>query len=275
MAWGDDGHRVVCRIAYLLLDTDERAEIDRLTRTYRRPDGVRYTSFPESCLFADTARLRARDKVPGWVGFAKFDGTHYFNVARTTRTIAESQCGTDCILRGIRDHGAAFANRSLSDRQRAEALLFLSHWIGDIHQPLHISYRDDIGGNAVTVGGGFYRSSTLHSVWDTGIIRRSPGGGNPMSFAGRLADRITAALRAQWLMQTPLAWAQESYAISTTPEVDYCEWTAPSGGSCRRESHTRTLGAAYQKTFQDDVETRLQQAGVRLAAQLRAGLGLH
>jgi len=50
-------------------------------------------------------------------------------------------------------------------------LEFLVHFVGDSHQPLHIGYADDRGGNDVTVN--FYGTSTnLHAVWDTGMIER-------------------------------------------------------------------------------------------------------
>jgi hypothetical protein len=86
---------------------------------------------------------------------------------------------------------------------------------------------------------------------------------------------ITDAQRARWLAGTPLDWAQESYDITTSPDVDYCVWTLGfKGEECASEPQERKLTAAYQDEFDDVVKQRLQQAGVRLAAQLRKGLGL-
>ncbi|KAG6499932.1 hypothetical protein ZIOFF_039746 [Zingiber officinale] len=50
-----------------------------------------------------------------------------------------------------------------------EALLFLSHLMGDIHQPLHVGFTSDRGGNTIPVRW-FRRKSELHKVWDKDII---------------------------------------------------------------------------------------------------------
>ncbi|KAJ2926795.1 hypothetical protein H1R20_g10312, partial [Candolleomyces eurysporus] len=62
-----------------------------------------------------------------------------------------------------------FAPRPASDREE-EAFKFLVHFIGDLHQPLHLTGRDR-GGNGAKVC--FEnRQSNLHSVWDTGLLTR-------------------------------------------------------------------------------------------------------
>jgi hypothetical protein len=43
--------------------------------------------------------------------------------------------------------------------------------IGDLHQPLHVGYKADKGGNSVQVSF-FGKGSNLHSMWDTNIIER-------------------------------------------------------------------------------------------------------
>ena len=65
------------------------------------------------------------------------------------------------------------ANKRLPREQRVEALKFVIHFVGDIHQPLHCVDRNgDKGGNAQLV---FYReqkaATNLHRVWDTFILR--------------------------------------------------------------------------------------------------------
>ncbi|XP_020521113.1 endonuclease 4-like isoform X5 [Amborella trichopoda] len=50
-----------------------------------------------------------------------------------------------------------------------EALLFLSHFMGDIHQPLHVGFTGDEGGNTIIVRW-FKRKSNLHHIWDNMII---------------------------------------------------------------------------------------------------------
>ena len=49
------------------------------------------------------------------------------------------------------------------------ALKFLVHFIGDMHQPLHVGRGEDRGGNSIRVRW-FGESRNLHSVWDSAII---------------------------------------------------------------------------------------------------------
>jgi len=277
LAWGPDGHKTVCRIAYQLLDDPQRAEVDRLTKAYKLPNKLtHYTSFPEACTFADRARGNASGKVKGWTRFAKFSNWHFLNVPRTVKHVAATNCtANDCVVHGIEFHGSQLADLTLGDQKRAEGLLFLGHWVGDIHQPLHISYEDDKGGNSVKVHSSFFTQTNLHSVWDGGFIAHDEGAGTDawIAFADRLKSGITAAQQTQWLAVTaPIDWADESYAITITPDVQYCKMTA-SGDSCNSINGPRNLAAPYQNEFQTDVETRLQQAGVRLAGLLKQDLG--
>jgi nuclease S1 len=273
-AWGDDGHRIVCEIAFQLLDEAHRNEVIKLTSAYRRPNnGPGFPQFTEGCRFADEARTKARQKTPGWQKFEPFDRWHFLNVTRATPLITESDCNKNCVLFGIAQHieGLKAAERV----DRAEALVFLSHWLGDIHQPLHISYQDDLGGNEITTNGGFYASTHLHGVWDSGIIAKAIGTVGWRIFAQRLARAITPAEQQTWIASAPLVWAQESYNISTRPSAQYCRWQLVSSVmSCASMGPTRTLGEPYQVESGDDVMQRLQQAGARLADLLRRHLVL-
>ncbi len=269
-AWGEDGHRIVCAIALNLLDPDDKVEVDRLTATYETPDGWSYRYFTSACVFADTARRNARNERPGWNHFAEYAAWHFLNLPRSRHDIHASDCGGDCVLHGIEHHLARFRDAGLRDGARAEALFFLAHWIGDVHQPLHVSYADDLGGNRTPVTGAYYEPiDRLHGVWDTGIIRKARGTTGWWAYALDLEGDIAPADRALWLETDPSDWAQQSYDMTTRDEVDYCRW---SEGSCRREFHERRLDGSYQALFVDAVVERLQQAGVRLAALIEDGL---
>ena len=275
-AWGPDGHRIVCRIAFQLLDTARQQEIIRLTGTYHRPNnGSGFSFFTDGCLFPDEARQKARDNVAGWDKFDPFDTWHFLNVPRTTHLVAESDCNSNCVLTGIARH-SDLLRTSKTDEDRAEALFFLGHWVGDVHQPLHISYSDDRGGNSVTpIHGGFYTATHMHGVWDSGIISKLVGPEGWRLFADRLAREITPAQNDTWIASQPLAWAQESYVLTTRPATQYRAWRVTAGmPSCSRITQERTLAQPYQDEFRDDVMERLQQAGARLADLLRRHLAV-
>ncbi|KAL4562064.1 hypothetical protein LXL04_034254 [Taraxacum kok-saghyz] len=61
------------------------------------------------------------------------------------------------------------SSNSLVKYNLTEALMFLSHYIGDVHQPLHVSFTSDEGGNTITVRW-YKRKTNLHHVWDSDII---------------------------------------------------------------------------------------------------------
>jgi S1/P1 Nuclease len=274
-AWGPDGHRIVCLVAYQLLDAPRQGEIRRLTSVYRNPDGGGFEFFTDGCTFPDEARSKAKDNVPGWDKFDPFESWHFLNVPRTTIRVEDGHCHGNCVLTGIARHTEALANAS-SDAARAEALFFLGHWLGDIHQPLHISYTDDLGGNGITpITGGFYPSPHLHGVWDSGIIAKAVGNDGWRIYADRLARDITPAERATWIDGQALSWAQESYNLITRPKAQYCAWQNVSQEfTCVGIAGGRALMQSYQGEFKDDVELRLQQAGARLADLLRRHLAV-
>jgi hypothetical protein len=90
-AWSRDGHRIVCRIAWQLLDNARRAEIERLARTYRNPDGQPVGPYSDACAYADDVRVKARN-TPSWSRFATFETWHFANVPRTTTSLATPPC---------------------------------------------------------------------------------------------------------------------------------------------------------------------------------------
>lgn len=276
-AFGPDGHRVVCQIALLELNEADRAEVVRLTRAFERPDGDHESSFDEACNFADTARENAQDGIPGWEDFNDFDNWHFLNLPRETRDAAPTHCHHDCVLEGL-EQDAKLLRTGGDDQAKAEGLIFLGHWVGDAHQPLHISFRDDLGGNQIKLSANSKYSGHLHRVWDSGIVmeamRLAHLQNKPRDYAKNLQSRITSAERTEWLAVGERAWLQESYDIALRPDVQYCRFdTTPFGGEkCRRIGGKRTLTNDYQTKFEGVVETRLQQAGVRLAEEIRKAL---
>jgi hypothetical protein len=290
-AWGREGHRMVCRIAFDSLSSDDQKEVERLTKAYKTPPGntLVINDFPDACIFPDEARSKAVDaKKKGettspWLHFEPFNDWHFLNVDRSVKQIPASACANNCVIFAIEKHSHDLQTAS-NDQDRAEALIFLGHWVGDIHQPLHISYKDDQGGNLVQpVTGGFYPipaptverpnpTLNLHSVWDSGIIRKDLPSADVLVFADKLHATITDAQRTAWLSSKPLHWAQESYDITTAPDVDYCK-RASCNADCKALSpNGRVLKNTYQDEFADDVELRLEQAGTRLGSLIHAAL---
>jgi hypothetical protein len=289
-AWGRDGHRIVCRIAFQSLSSQDQQEVERLTKAYKTPpdNDLKIEGYPDACIFPDVARSKAVDArkkgetTSPWIHFEPFNAWHFLNVARSVKHIPASACANNCVVFAIEKHSHDLQTAT-NDQDRAEALIFLGHWVGDIHQPLHISYEKDQGGNLIQpVTGGFYpipqipdkpdATLNLHSVWDSGIIRQDLPGPDVLVFADMLQATITTAQRKAWLTSKPLQWAQESYDITTLPDVKYCKRASCDAGCEALTAPGRVLTEAYQDEFADDVELRLEQAGTRLASLIHAAL---
>lgn len=265
-AWGQGGHYTVCEIGYLNLTPRGRAEVDRLVAL----DG-RFASFTETCTFPDNPVSRANE--------------HYSNYLRSQRRIGPG-CpgGRPCVLGAIDSDLAILRSATAGDSAKATALLYIGHWFGDLHQPLHISFADDRGGNSVKAPGpcsGSYEAS-LHSVWDTCVVERrvfSPGTdrlARARAAARILAAPITSSQRRNWVRSKPWQWAGESYKVTIAGRTGYC---VRKGGDCWYSAdkpsfangdppRTQLVDEAYLDRARPIVEARLRRAGIRLADAL-------
>jgi len=149
--------------------------------------------------------------------------------------------------------------------------MFLVHFIGDIHQPLH-DENLSLGGNQIAVT--FDSASTnLHSVWDTSIPQKY-GGTATLANAQKWATTITTAiktgsyssLKAGWIngmsisnpTTTATGWASSANAY-------VCTAVMPNGVAALQSTD---LGGAYYTKNLPVVQQQLATAGYRLAAWL-------
>jgi hypothetical protein len=147
-AWGDQGHKVICEIAMRLAQPSTRAEIQKLIS-----NDDRFDSFSDSCTWPDHPRQRASE--------------HFLNLPRDSDGLHSETCpgATNCVVTAIKKDFEVLSSNSASQVQKLASLRFLGHWVGDIHQPLHVSFEDDRGGNSILVTGEC-GGSNLHSAWD-------------------------------------------------------------------------------------------------------------
>lgn len=243
-AWGDMGHTVVCEIAFRLAAPDTRAAIRKLIR-----DDPQFDTFGELCTFPDHPRTRASE--------------HFVNLARDAKGIkSEDKCPTSekCVLTAIENDASIIASRSERRRDRLIALKYLGHWVGDIHQPLHVSFEDDRGGNNIAVSG--QCSGKLHSTWDTCLVHIAIGD-DASEAASDLINSITPAMRERWTASEPLDWANELFAIAEDVKTKYCHIEL---NACNaRPSGEVSVDETYVRENVPIVRERIQKAGVRLA----------
>lgn len=136
--------------------------------------------------------------------------------------------------------------------KKVDALKFVVHFVGDLHQPMHISRAEDKGGNTIQLN--FDGQGTnLHALWDSKLIDHS--GMDYQQLAAKY-DHPSAAQVRRWQGDPVVKWMWESYAISSQlyAEVDTMK--------------SRSIGQAYYDEHWGQVTQRLEQAGVRLAGLL-------
>lgn len=248
-AWGDTGHKVVCEIALSLVSPRARAEIDRLIKV----DGE-FASFSDACIWPDHPRKRAVE--------------HFVNLPRDATGLT-SPCGekSACVVSAIGRDFAVLSSKSSSDSEKAASLKYLGHWVGDVHQPLHVSFKDDRGGNSIKTLGEC-GSSNLHSVWDTCLVNAAVAG----DWRGetiKLLNSISPAQAEAWARPGPREWANESFKITESVQTKYCELR---GQSCEGAPGSVNIEQSYIRANASVVREQLQKAGVRLAHLLDQAL---
>jgi hypothetical protein len=234
LAWGALGHRIVARLAEAQLAPQARAEVDRLLHA----QGARHLS--DVAVWADD--VRQTDPAL----FKRTSGLHFVNFHSSDCLYDPPRDCPDgrCVVAAIARYAAILGDRSRPDVERAQALDFVVHFVADVHQPLHASSGDDFGGNDYQVRW-HDRGTNLHRVWDSLMLDDAHL--SAARYARALASEATPANGGG----TPAQWAEESCRIARD--------AYPS---------TRTITQAYVARERPVAETRLRQAGARLAALL-------
>ena len=143
------------------------------------------------------------------------------------------------------------ANKQAPKEERIEALKFVVHVIGDLHQPLHCANRNgDKGGNGQLVFfPGRKKAVSLHVVWDTLILPRSKGKQSVADYGNALNGKITEKQAKMWAMGIPEVWATESWKFAR--EVVYHEVPV--------EGNPPILGEEYIAKAQPVIEEQIQR----------------
>lgn len=243
-AWGDLGHKTVCEIAFRLVRPETRAAIDRLMRL-----DSEFKTFSDSCIYPDHPRIRAAE--------------HFLNLPRDSKGLTSDECplADECVLTAIQHDFKILQAREQPDADKLVALKSSGHWVGDIHQPLHVSFLDDRGGNAIVTNGPQCAERNLHAVWDSCLVLYAVGP-DVSQAATDLLDAITPEMKAQWVASIPRDWANESFAIAEAPRTMYCVMHGP---SCDMIGSALNISTQYTDANEPVVKQQLQRAGVRLA----------
>lgn len=236
--WWDLGHRIVARLAEPRL-TPHTREVVR--------DILGGQSLADASVWADNIRHYRHDA----------DRLHYVNIplADTVYDPARHCPRGQCIIAAIDHDRRVLADGAASPEARAEALRFLIHFMGDLHQPLHVADDDDRGGNtrAVTFLG---HATDLHKVWDGELIDSS--GVGQAEYVEYLLRRMRSLDLRALERGTVADWAMEGHRIA----VEHAYRLPPDG----------RIGRAYVRVNRPIIDHALIAGGVRLAKLLNDAL---
>jgi hypothetical protein len=178
----------------------------------------------------------------------------------------------DCVIHALDREVPKISDTALTPIPRAEAVKFVTHFIGDLHQPLHCSDRNgDKGANDVKVTffgqkvePGFHSKWNLHAVWDAGLIDHA--GRTQAAYVTKLESWIAHQNVSALESGTPTDWANEAH----TAGVEH-SYKNP-GKSTDFPATGGKVGKPYYDANISVVDQQLAKAGVRLANVLNDAL---
>src|ERR1041384_6605738 len=154
-AWGPEGHKIVALIATDSLTPRAKASINRILRTDAALSGA---TLPERMMHAatwpDDIKSHSETPVSAFLdmGIKNAEGTHALHYAdfEGTGSQAKPHCPDNhCVITAINKCKTILGDKNAEREEQIEALKFLVHFVGDIHQPLHAGAVEDKGGNNI------------------------------------------------------------------------------------------------------------------------------
>ena len=265
LAWGPQGHRTIGAIADRLLTPGAHATVLQLLADdqdkFGNPSGR--TTLESVSEWADELHGTPAAR-PAW----HYDDVPICGSEEKARYCHDGQCNTEQLERLIGVLGDAHA----PTRERNEALKWVVHLVGDIHQPLHAADNGDHGGNLVLVvleGVHTRGRENLHRAWDGDLVQLALHARNrqqPPRDIDALADEA-ANLEREVGQGTPDGWARESNNLARNVAYHYA------GFACNSlRTGVVVLDAAYLDDAEVVVRERLLLAGARLANLLNKTL---
>ncbi|MBZ5501712.1 MAG: S1/P1 nuclease [Acidobacteriia bacterium] len=295
-AWGCKGHQIVALIAEAHLTPHARSIVFRILADapisaslprFCRADSL--DAFVDSSTWADDERTLQPDTA-AW---------HFIDIPRgAPRGNLMPYCRGDngCITTALTDKFRILSNPGATAPARADALRFLIHFVGDIHQPLHTTTNNDHGGNCLPVT--FFDRApreinprreeyapNLHEIWDAEILEQFSQRETPQQVAQELQQSFHARIPA-WQSEPSrdfAAWAWETHRLAETtaygrlPHAVAIELPRPVH-TCADDNHISSrmlrlderLADDYERAAAPVVQEQLTKAGIRLAALLNS-----
>jgi hypothetical protein len=291
--WGCEGHQAVAMIAEKHMNAHALEMANKLLRSQpidpalpRFCVGAGLDLMADSATWPDDLR-KVRPEASPW---------HYIDIPRDApRSALADSCpaATGCVTSAIERQTDLLRNDSADPRVRADALRFIIHFVGDLHQPLHCVSNNDEGGNCVPVN--FFGNPpvernpqfetyapNLHAIWDYGIIQRMKGQEPVAQWAASL-DQQFSSQEAAWEKAGVNVedWAWEGHELADSVVYAKLPVAIPvekpvQVKSCADDDHVSTrmlklheqVSQQYVDAVAPTIKEQIAKAGFRLAMVL-------
>lgn len=242
LGWRYRQHAIIAEVAEHYLLPETRLDVRYLLGPFRR--------MSDDAGWADSIRGERRRTAP-W---------HYLSwpleLEEPDFDVFSTERGN--VVSAIEEQLAVYRDRRQSRKNRREALKFLIHLVGDLHQPLHVGTAEDRGGNQVPVLYRGYRTN-LHTAWDGAIY--DDGGDSPEDHAAGLLEGLEEEERERIMSGRPYDWALESHRIVREFVYPRLEDLAVR----RYRTAPPEISGPYAEAARPIMRRRMLKAGLRLA----------
>ncbi|HMI62292.1 MAG TPA: S1/P1 nuclease [Puia sp.] len=239
VSWGVTGHRTVGKIAENHLTANAKNAVHELLGA---------ETLADVSTWADEVRNEPEYKSTGAWHYINLPlGLSYSDFQKQVEGMSEAN-----VFSALHQQEQILKDKSTTREQKIVALKFVVHFVGDLHQPMHVSRAEDKGGNSIQLNYNG-QGTNLHSVWDSKLIEHE--GGDYQQLAAKY-DHASPAQIKEWQSDPLIKWIWESYTISSKL---YAEVDAMKSRSIDDSYYTAHIGIIHE---------RLEQAGVRLAGVL-------
>ena len=239
ISWGVAGHKTIAQIAENHLTPQSKNAVRSLLGNQ---------SLADVSTWADEARNTSEYRSTARWHFLNLPaGLNFKDFVQAVKTLNDEN-----IYTAILKCQQTLTEVNATADQKTIALKFIIHFVGDLHQPMHISRAEDKGGNTIQVR---YDSkgTNLHSLWDSKLLEHQ---GTEYNQLATNCDVATAKEIKQWQADDMLVWIFESYQISSRLYAEI-------------ESNTN-IDDQYYNLHLPIIQQRLKKGGIRLAGILNS-----
>ncbi|WP_294337070.1 S1/P1 nuclease [uncultured Sphingomonas sp.] len=254
-AYWEYGHETVAAVAWANVSPATRAKVAALLRQQRllETPTCPAATIEQASVWADCVK-------PLGERFSYAYSWHYQNVNVCKPFDLKSACKDgNCVSAQIERDVKLLKDPKVPAREKLMALVFLVHFVGDLHQPLHAGDRGDLGGNRAKADYGMYGPDrlNLHSIWDGYLAERAISTPPPVVKAYPVAER--AAIQAG----TVEDWSRDSWQVAKNAYA-----TAMGGDGCGPVPARSKLDEATIAKLVEPAREQVIKGGLRLARLL-------